>query len=177
MENDPAKENLGKELSACDLHQAAGALQSSCTDINHGSTAIKILSITFGLTDLYIDLFSAQYKKLCWLRDTTCVAEMSFQKYDVMHLWDIWKVVCAHFSHFCLLYQGSNDKKGIQKIFLILFLEFIIYPGANSASGLCVRWWHRHKWTCLLAFNSSVPAAPAKNKDYKETYKRRTVAI
>lgn len=65
MENDPAKENLGKELSACDLHQAAGALQSSCTDINHGSTAIKILSITFGLTDLYIDLFSAQYKKLC----------------------------------------------------------------------------------------------------------------
>lgn len=65
MENDPAKENLEKELSACDLHQAAGALQSSCTDINHGSTAIKILSITFGRTDLYIDLFSAQYKKLC----------------------------------------------------------------------------------------------------------------
>lgn len=57
MENDPAKENLGKELSACDLHQAAGALQSGCTDINHRSAAIKILLITIGLTDLYLDLF------------------------------------------------------------------------------------------------------------------------
>lgn len=62
MENDPAKENLGREPSACDLHQAAGALQSSCTDINHRSTAIKILSITSGLTDLYIDLFFVIYK-------------------------------------------------------------------------------------------------------------------
>lgn len=33
--------------------------------------------------------------------------------------------------------------------------------------------------TCLLAFNSSMPAAPAKNKDYKETQRtvRCTVAI
>lgn len=58
MENDPAKENLGKKPSACDLHQAAGALQSSCKDINHRSTAIKNLLITIGLTDLYLDLFS-----------------------------------------------------------------------------------------------------------------------
>lgn len=33
-------------------------LRSSYTDINHRSTAIKILLITIGLTDLYIDLFS-----------------------------------------------------------------------------------------------------------------------
>lgn len=58
MENDPAKENLGKELSACDLHQAVGALQSSGTDINHRSTAINILLITIGLTNLYLDPFS-----------------------------------------------------------------------------------------------------------------------
>lgn len=49
LENDPAKENLEKELSACDLHQAAGVLQSSYTGINHKSSAIKILLITIGL--------------------------------------------------------------------------------------------------------------------------------
>lgn len=33
------------------------------------------------------------------------------------------------------------------------------------------------KCTGLLAFNSSVPAVLAKNKDYKETYKRPTETI
>lgn len=45
-------------MSACDLHQALRTLQSSCTDINHESTAIKILLITIGLTELYLDQFS-----------------------------------------------------------------------------------------------------------------------
>ena len=58
LENDPAKENLEKKQSACDLHQAAAALQSSCTDVNHKSTAIKVLLIAIGLTDLYLDMFS-----------------------------------------------------------------------------------------------------------------------
>ncbi len=29
MENDPAKKNLRKEPSTCDLHEAAGALQQA----------------------------------------------------------------------------------------------------------------------------------------------------
>lgn len=57
-ENDPAKENLGKEPSACDLHPAAGALHFSCSDINRRSAAIKAPTITTGLPELYLDQFS-----------------------------------------------------------------------------------------------------------------------
>lgn len=63
MENGPAKKNLGKELSACDLHQAVGASQSTCADINHGSTSVNILSITIGVTDINIVLFSVIWKE------------------------------------------------------------------------------------------------------------------
>lgn len=63
MEKGPAKENFGKELTAFELHQTAGASQSSCTDVNHGSTAINILSLAIGLTDLNIVLFSVIWKE------------------------------------------------------------------------------------------------------------------
>lgn len=50
---------------------AAGAPQFSCADINHRSTAIKALTITTGLTELYLDVFFSpssfngmQYKTL-----------------------------------------------------------------------------------------------------------------
>lgn len=52
------KKIWGKELSACDPRQAATALQSVYTNIKYRSSAIKILLITIGLTDLYLDLFS-----------------------------------------------------------------------------------------------------------------------
>lgn len=65
-ENDPAKENLGKEPSACDLHPAAGALHFNCSDMNRRSTAIKAPTITTGLPELYLDqgffLNGMQYK-------------------------------------------------------------------------------------------------------------------
>lgn len=64
MENDPAKEKfVGKKLSACDLHQAALPLQLSCADLNHRSTAIKVILITIGLTDLYLDHFLGRGNK------------------------------------------------------------------------------------------------------------------
>lgn len=68
MENDPAKEKFGgKELSACDLHQAALPLQLSCADLNHRSPAIKVILITIGLTDLYLDHFLGGEIKPRWI--------------------------------------------------------------------------------------------------------------
>lgn len=99
------KKIWGKELSACDLHQAAGALQSSCTDINHRSAAINILLITIGLTDLYLVLLTV----ICMARNVKSsdwgmqhVLLRCFQGCDCMHLWDIGKVgqVSIHFILF-----------------------------------------------------------------------------
>lgn len=51
------KKSLRGKLSACDLHQAALPLRLGCADPNHRSTAIKVILITVGLTDLYLDHF------------------------------------------------------------------------------------------------------------------------
>lgn len=40
-----------------------------------------------------------------------------------------------------------------------------------------LKWWSQANGPDCIAFNSSVPAALAKNKDYKETYKRPTETI
>lgn len=96
------KKIWGKELSACDLHQAAGALQSSYTDINHWSTAIKILLITIGLTDLYLDLFSVickthNIKSIVGLDHTTCFIladsrNMTEWTYEMFRKWVVHSI-------------------------------------------------------------------------------------
>ena len=101
------KKIRGKELSACDLHQAARALQSSCTDINHRSAAINILLITIGLTDLYlvpltVICMACNVKSSDW-GDATCVTEMfpGIWLYALMQILGKWvKYPVTSFSLF-----------------------------------------------------------------------------
>lgn len=119
-----------------------------------------------------------QYKTHRWLCNLCfCVRVQKYFRNLLMHCWAFGGTggysVQPRKSHI----QEQNSKYYDN----LCFLPYVL--GANSVCvvAVCIRCGgclcELHWRTCLLAFNSSVSAALAKNKDYKETYKRPTETI
>lgn len=138
MENDPAKENVGAK--SVNMWSTAGSpffIVKWCRH-KHGSTPIKVILITIGLTNIYLDDFLG--KKSLY---RTWITEIDFRNHR------------------------QNKRNYVLILLLDSLFCLAIVSQSHVAASVFLHVKDRHGQTRPLAFSSCVSATAAKNKDYR----------